>query len=128
MLSWESLKDDDYIPYRTVEIDNEYSLYKEKTKSLDSNIINNVLKNKSEELHLTLNKFPYDLEEGITHYVIWDLKEDKINIETQLERYHNFVKSKFDLTIYDSIIKINKPQYQSIPEIKHCQLFIRDKK
>lgn len=120
MMTWEELMDDDIIPRRQPDIENKYKLFM-KNNSLTDNIMTNVIKDKTKELHLSLNDFPYDVEDDVTHYIIWDLKEGR------LDRYRQFAENNFDPAIYDMIVRINKVQYQSIPEINHCHLFIRNK-
>lgn len=127
MLTWELLMDDNLVPYRKPEIRDKYELFFI-NNSLADNIINNVIKDKTKDLHLTLNDYPYDVEDDVTHYIIWDLRIEPLDIKEQLDRYRKFAESNFNPDIYDMIIKINKIQYQSIPEIKHCHLFIRNKK
>ena len=118
MMTWDELMDDDIIPRRKPEVMDKYLLFM-KNNSLADNIITNVIKDKTKDLHLTLNDYPYDVEDDVTHYIIWDLKDGN------LERYRTFAETNFNPDIYDIIVKINKLKYQSIPEIKHCHLFIR---
>lgn len=127
MMSWNELMNDDIIPYRKSIIENKYQLFKNETKSLADNIINNVITDKTKDLHLTFNDYPYDVEDNIKHYIIWDINLKSFEIKEQLDRYHKFAESNFNPAIYDIIIRINKVKYQSIPEIKHCHLFVRSK-
>jgi len=126
MLTWDELKDDDIIPYRTPLIENKYQIFKDNNSLIDI-IRNNLIKDKSKDLHLTINNYPYDVEDDVSHYIIWDLNEEPLEIDSQLSRYRKFAESNFNPDIYDMIIKINKIGYQSIPEIKHSHLFIRKK-
>ena len=128
MLIWNVLKNDDIIPYRTPDIENKYQLFKNKINSLADNIMINVINDKTKDLHLTPNNYPYDIEDDVTHYIIWDLNSEPLEMHSQLDRYYKFAEDNFNPDIYDIIIKINKVKYQSIPEIKHCHLFIRNKK
>lgn len=120
MMTWSELMDDDIIPRRKSEVMDKYLLFM-KNNSLADNIMTNVIKDKTKDLHLTLNDYPYDVEDDVTHYIIWDLNEGR------LDRYKQFAETIFNPDIYDMIIRINKVQYQSIPEINHCHLFIRNK-
>lgn len=120
MMTWSELMDDDIIPRRKSEVMDKYLLFM-KNNSLADNIMTNVIKDKTKDLHLTLNDYPYDVEDDVTHYIIWDLNEGR------LDRYKQFAETIFNPDIYDMIIRINKVQYQSIHEINHCHLFIRNK-
>ena len=125
MMTWDDLMNDDFIPYRRTIIENNYQMFKKKINSLVDNIMTNVINDKTKDLHLTINDYPYDVENDVNHYIIWDLNEEQLEKKEQLDRYREFAESNFNLDIYDIIIKINKVQYQSIPEIKHCHLFTR---
>lgn len=124
MMTWDELMDDDIIPRRKPEVMNKYQLFM-KNNSLTDNIMTNVIKDKTKDLHLTFNDYPYDIENDVSHYIIWDLKKEQLERKEQLDRYREFAESNFNSDIYDIIVKINKIQYQSIPEIKHCHLFTR---
>jgi hypothetical protein len=124
MMTWDELMDDDIIPRRKPEVMDKYQLFM-KNNSLTDNIMTNVIKDKTKDLHLTFNDYPYDVENDVSHYIIWDIKKDQLERKEQLDRYREFAESNFNPDIYDIIVKINKIQYQSIPEIKHCHLFTR---
>lgn len=125
MMTWDELMDDDIIPRRKPDIENKYQLFKNKINSLAANIMINVIKDKTKDLHLTPNDYPYDVEDDVTHYIIWDLNSEPLDMQSQLDKYRKYAENNFNPDIYDIIVKINKVKYQSIPEIKHCHLFTR---
>jgi len=124
MMTWDELMDDDIIPRRKREVMDKYLLFM-KNNSLADNIMTNVIKDKTKDLHLTPNDYPYDVENDVTHYIIWDLNSEPLDMQSQLDRYRKYAENNFNPDIYDMIVKINKVKYQSIPEIKHCHLFTR---
>lgn len=124
MMTWEELMDDDIIPRRKPEILDKYLLFM-KHNSLTYNIMTNIIKDKTKDLHLTPNDYPYDVEDDVTHYIIWDLNSEPLDMQSQLDKYRKYAENNFNPDIYDIIVKINKVKYQSIPEIKHCHLFTR---
>lgn len=88
--------------------------------SLHLYIKEKVIKNR--KIHLTLNRFPYDIEKNVSHWIIWDLRD------SDLEKYKRLVYKIFNPKYYDFIFRINKEKDRSILEIKHCHLFIKCKK
>lgn len=126
MMTWDQLMDINVKPYRKPIIEEEYKLFR-KNKINTDYIINELLIDKNKDLHLTVNKYPYYIEENVLHLIIWDLNSDKNN-KKNISRYKKFVKKFFNLKNFDIIMRINKNEHQSIPEIKHCHLFLRFKK
>jgi len=125
MIKWRNLSDEDFFLYRTPEIEKNYFNYKDtitkKYGSLYKYILDYVLIDKTKDYHLTFNDYPYHLEDGVLHFLIWDLKKGEPN----RNEYKKFVYKYFHPKYYDIIIRINKPNWRSIPEIKHCHLFIK---
>ena len=70
-------------------------------------------------IHITINKFPYDIDKSISHWIIWDLQN--YNMIT----YRKMIYKIFNPKYYDIIFRINKKEHRSIPEIKHCHLFVK---
>jgi Protein of unknown function (DUF3605) len=60
---------------------------------------------------LTLNKFPYWIEEGLNHYVVWSL------VQLPLSQAEEFAYNK--LHTNDFVIWENKKQNKSIKGIQH---------
>lgn len=63
------------------------------------------------------NDFPYDLLEGIEHWLVWS------NREVELELVKAFLKEIIKEG-YDCLAYTNPPDKKSIPEIYHAQTFI----
>jgi hypothetical protein len=123
MLLWNDLKNKNIKLYRKPEIQKRYDIFTKKIIKIHNNyyeyIIKEILQNR--KIHITLNKFPYDLDKSISHWIIWDL------IDCNMITYRKMVNKIFNPRYYDIIYRINKKEYQSIPEIKHCHLFIKMK-
>ena len=67
---------------------------------------------------LTMNNFPYDLEDGVQHWLVWS------NRGYQLDSIRSVLRE----TLHENIewqLYENAPHLKSIPEISHYQLFIR---
>jgi len=122
MIYWNQLNNIDYC-YRTLNTQKKYDIFKikiiNKYGSIYKYILLKILINKKKDLHLTINKFPYDIEKNVMHFIIWDLKDNDIM------KYKKFAKKYFNSKYYELKFKINKEKYKSIPEINHCHLFVR---
>jgi len=125
-MTWDELKDINIKPHRKPEIEEEYKKFI-KNKQMNNYIITNVIKDKNKELFLTTNKFPYDLEDNVLHLIIWDLNFHDNENKNKI-RYKSFIKNFFKLKKFDIIYRVNKKEHQSIPEIKHCHIFLKVKK
>lgn len=123
MLLWDDLKSKNIRLYRKPEIEKRYHLFTKKIIKKYNNyyeyVIKEILQNR--KIHITLNKFPYYLDKSISHWIIWDL------IDCNMITYKKMVNKIFNPKYYDIIYRINKKEHQSIPEIKHCHLFIKMK-
>lgn len=121
MLLWEELKNRNLQLYRKPEIEKKYKLFRKNIIKKHNNfydyIIKEVLENR--KIHITINKFPYDIDKSISHWIIWDLQN--CNMIT----YRKMVYKIFNPKYYDIIFRINKKEHRSIPEIKHCHLFVK---
>jgi hypothetical protein len=73
--------------------------------------------NKCDKILFLRNKYPYNIEKGIKHYVLFSLKplnkNEIINILSKL------------LVNYEFIFFINDKKKQSIKNLWHCQVFIK---
>ncbi len=125
MILWNDLGNTDIILYRAPAIYNEYKLFLSKTNSIKDHIINKVIGNKKEDLYLTINKYPYDTEEHVLHLIIWDLSNNNYNNDEQKLKYQLFAEKFFNPNYFDMIVRINKVEHRSIPDLKHCHLFLR---
>jgi hypothetical protein len=123
MLLWNDLKNKNIKLYRKPEIQKRYDIFTKKIIKKHNNyyeyIIKEILQNR--KIHITLNKFPYYLDKSISHWIIWDL------VDCNMITYKKMVNKIFNPKYYDIIYRINKKEHQSIPEIKHCHLFIKMK-
>jgi tRNA G10 N-methylase Trm11 len=126
MMTWNELKDINIKPHRKPELEKEYLIFRNNNKNCDY-IKSSIFTDKTKELYLTTNKFPYDLEDNILHLIIWDFKPFD-NEKKNKTRYRNFIKKFFNPKNFDIILRVNKPEHQSIPEFKHCHLFLKIKK
>jgi len=118
---WKELGNKNIRLYRKPKIEEQYILFKKniikKYNNLYNYITKEVLKNK--KIFITINKFPYDIDKSISHLIIWNL--ENYNMIT----YKKMVYKIFNPKYYDIIFRINKKEHRSIPEIKHCHLFVK---
>jgi len=124
MILWKDLEDIDKRLYRKPKLHSGYLIHIkkiiEKYGNIHSYIKEKIIKNR--KIHLTLNKYPYDIENNVSHWIIWDLKNLTLN------KYKKLVYKIFNPKYFDFIFRINKEIDRSILEIKHCHLFIKYKK
>lgn len=125
MILWNDLGNTDTVLYRAPAIHNEYISFLSKTNSIKDHIINKVIGNKKGDLYLTINKYPYDTEEDVIHLIIWDLSNNNYNNDEQKLKYQLFAEKFFNPNYFDMIVRINKVEHRSIPDLKHCHLFLR---
>jgi hypothetical protein len=80
------------------------------------------------DYNMTLNNYPYYMEDGVVHYVIW-FKGDKFYkynnppaIENIIKDYitHNNIYSRCDYVYYQNIEEL-----RSIPSIPHLHVFMK---
>ena len=110
---------------RVEEVQDKYDRYLakfKKTKDLERYLLNKYLDNRL--YILTQNKFPYNIDKTIKHYILW------INPLVKKKRIYNkkFIKSilnsKIDKKKYKFIYYINQKKYRSIKNIPHYHVFI----
>lgn len=78
------------------------------------------IKEGSRFILITKNNFPYDLDKGIFHWVIWSNQDYPPEIlEIVLK---GTMLESIEWKIYE-----NLPNLKSIPEISHKQIFLRHK-
>lgn len=73
---------------------------------------------------LVLNDFPYFMEPGIDHYVLWKIGGGACNETDICERKQQLVEMGYDETM---IHWVNPPNLKSIPEVDHVHLLARRK-
>ena len=100
--------------YRTESMEKKYNSYIKMHPNY-SNFLKKIFK--KENIILLLNKFPYDLEPNILHYILWSkTKLNNSQIKTILDE-----KLKSFNYIYFENLKKNK----SIKDIFHIQVFVK---
>lgn len=70
---------------------------------------------------LVLNDFPYAIEEGIQHYLLWSLHE------LTLLEIEEFLKQTFSIQKKDYLYFINPENLKSIKNIFHIHIFVKNK-
>jgi hypothetical protein len=67
---------------------------------------------------VTANDFPYDMEDGVEHWLVWSNREVELELVNQLVR--QLKTDHFQFYAF-----LNPPNRKSIPEIFHAQLFLQ---
>ena len=106
---------------RTRKVSNEYALFK-----ADEDARRDFLMNITRQLQISesiahANAFPYSVEEGLIHYLIWtnmDIDIDEINSYIRYLVYKHFGGE--DIVCF----WVNLPKNRSMPEIPHIHVFI----
>ena len=70
-------------------------------------------------LYLTLNKFPYDLEPNVSHFILWNPQ----NAPLHHCKYH--IHTQFSPTFFNICLRQNLPHQRSVPDIPHYHIFVR---
>ena len=101
-------------------IQTEYDKYIHKYKPISCIIIRTILENDYDhKILIELNKFPYNIDSGITQYVVWINPMYKTN-EDYIRYFVNKYVTPQNYSLYKHDIK-----HGSIPEIEHYHLFIK---
>lgn len=70
-------------------------------------------------MYFTVNKFPYDLEDDVTHFILWNTKQrSKVDCLNYLKRY-------IDNNFWEICLRENKKEHRSVPDIMHYHVFVR---
>lgn len=123
-MEWSTLINFDHKKNKISRKDNIQALYdseKNKKKNYDKYILNMYLDNKL--YNLQPNKYPYDLDKNIKHYVLWlhpMLKSKHINDKKFI---HKLLKTKIRNNQF--YFYMNSQQHKSIKSIPHYQVFIK---
>lgn len=72
-------------------------------------------------MHLTVNRFPYDVEPDVSHFVLWNLNEEPI------QNCSHFVHLCFDPQFFHVCIRENQPHHRSVKDIHHYHVFVKRK-
>lgn len=93
---------------------------KQNNMTIDGHIMKQVFEHcDNDRIVITMNKFPYNVTDDITHLVAW------INplYTTSDEDVYKFL----DETGVDYVAYVNKPAHISVESVRHFQLFIKNK-
>lgn len=76
---------------------------------------------------MTHNNFPYDMEEGIVHYVIWFKLESfsDFNNPNEVRKIIKKFKEDNSLEIHDTVFFQNIERLRSVPGIPHIHVFAK---
>jgi hypothetical protein len=112
---------------RKTETTNEYKKHKEHVKSLGipykEYMLNEYFKN-NESYVIIKNNFPYDLADGIEHYNLWIHPGNKNPLFHNMEYINELVSKHMTC---EFICFMNDISLQSVPEITHYHIFIKNK-
>ena len=130
MYTWniikEKLSNDEQDFFREKQMQDKYEVHKlnllEQGISLEQHIKNTCLKDMA--YSFCFNKFPYDLDKNIAHYVLWfdpkfiytsDMVENLIRFHLDQKHYQG----------YEFVYYMNEVEIQSISGIPHFQVFCK---
>lgn len=139
MLLWDELKNaierDDWQKLkRSEEMNREYQEFQAQILNSYSSVSEYVLKEKMEGreaeqgMILLPNDFPYDLDPEIGHYVLWFVGSDEDHhqdTEVLKAKFKTYLEEELDYDEFETLIYINPKHNQTIPQIPHCQVFVR---
>ena len=111
----QSAKNGNFHLKRTIAIQREYELHKQRNVNMHDYIMKTYLQDQN--YNLVLNRFPYDVEENISHYVLWM----KNGIFLDIDEY---LKSRFFPKRF--VFWTNPPELKSIPSIIHHHVFVEE--
>lgn len=123
-MDWKTLTEHNYKEIKIDRLPHIEKLYvsnKIKYKNYDNYILNNYLKNRL--YNLQPNKYPYNLEKNIKHYVLWLNPMLKYKYIYDKKFIHKLLKKKIkNKQFYFYMNKIDKRSVKTIP---HYQVFIK---
>lgn len=100
---------------------------KKQGTTIDQDIMNRIIENhQNQQIIVTKNDFPYDVDDGILHLVAWiNPLMYTTNSNVELESYaRNYVSSLISKDA-EFILFENLPNNKSVHNIHHYQLFVR---
>jgi hypothetical protein len=113
---------------RTTNTENKYKAHKDELNklgiSINEYISNKLLFTSNDKIIITINDFPYDLNNDIKHLLCWINPNIKIGYNDVKEYVCNKMKY-YDFNEYCIMFK-NLPQNCSIDGIEHYHLFIKN--
>lgn len=127
-MNWKELNKNIYanIPLRrSNKIEEKYKTYSKSFRTgndLEKKIINEYLNNK---LYAFMkNKFKYNVNKNISHYILWINPLLKNNIIYNKKFVKKILNKKIDTSRYKYIYFMNQKKNRSIQNIPHYQVFI----
>lgn len=75
----------------------------------------------SERVVWRLNDFPYNLEDGIQHWLLWSTRE------LAKGRMQQLIDDKFPAGSWDRLTFVNPAPLQSVLSVWHCHVIVRPK-
>ena len=70
-------------------------------------------------MYFTVNKFPYDLEDNVMHFLLWNTKKKS------KDDCLNYLKKYIDHNFWEMCLRENKKENRSVPDIMHYHVFVR---
>jgi len=67
------------------------------------------------------NDFPYNVEQGIHHNVLWTLQE------TSDDELRNIIEKHYDSSKVEYVFAVNRPQHRTVKTIYHAHVFSRER-
>lgn len=129
-LSWNKIKEFEFFspvthstPARSPDVQARYEAHRAQLRaegiSLADHIKATVFKNSTSPAVVTENTFPYDVEPGIQHLLLWSNPAVTRSLGQTLPPPYNTIPA-------DRIALVrNSKQSQSVPELPHVHLFVR---
>jgi hypothetical protein len=73
------------------------------------------------------NDYPYMLEKGVVHCVLWFNKSSTMELDVAKYWVAGYLKTAgaTELSVDQIVLCCNPPEYKTIPEIEHYHVFIR---
>lgn len=138
-ITWDNLKATfKHIEEHGEEVDEEYRLQRhpftvQKLNDVNENLRKRGLTVKDNILHVLNNRcvaiqpneYPYDLEDGIKHWLVWGNPEYQMKNDDFLDLADEAIREEFSDKPVDLIWFQNPKVWQSIPDVLHVHLFTR---
>ena len=107
-----------------------YTLYERKKKIVkklyplySDYIKHKYFTDKGKTVAFTLNKYRYNIDDNIDHYILWSLHElTDLMIEQTIEQFIEQLGTK--VAKENIVYWVNEKEHQSVPDLWHCQIFI----
>lgn len=126
MIPWERLPDTSLLLHRQPQVHSDYlshiSTQLRSFPTMREYILHTVYSDSATNpspFRLTPNAFPYHLEPGVSHHVLWDTSDSPPADCLRFAR-DAFPKSDYELTL-----RLNQPHHRSIQNLTHYHVFTR---